>query len=119
VSSRGPGIVKRLQLREGVLREGLASVRRGEKFVAARPSVVLLEKLKSCAGLEAMRAEVRAADTMANFPCATSRSETCSNQRESILQRPFSSASPADANGDVKARKAGEKASDAMQNRVW
>jgi hypothetical protein len=70
-------------------------------------------------GLEAMRPDLKAAHKMGYSAYATSSSETCSNQRESILQVPFSSASVADVISDMLAGKAGEKASDATECRVF
>jgi hypothetical protein len=100
-------------------RVGLATHYRREKSLAARISMPLGKELGSCVGLEAMRPEVKTADWMGYSAYATLCTETCSNQRDSILQRPFSSTSLADAIGDVLARKAGEKASDAVERRVW
>src|ERR1700723_3487166 len=99
VSSPGPGIVKRLQLRARVLRDDLATHRQREKFLAARISIALPKEFKSWAGLETMQPEVKAADIMRYSTYATYRSETCSNQRDSTLQKAFSSASAADATG--------------------
>lgn len=50
---------------------------------------------------------------------ATSGDETCSNQRSSILQRPFSSTSLADMVRAVLAGNASEKTSDAKECRVF
>jgi hypothetical protein len=119
VSSPGPGIVKRLQLRARVLRDGLATHREREKFLAARISIAPPKEFKSWAGSGAMRPEVKAVDIMRYCTYATYRSETCSNQRDSTLQRTLSSASAADAIGDVLTRQAGEKASDGMECRAW
>jgi hypothetical protein len=76
-----------------MLRVGLATHCRREKSLAARLSMALGTALGSCVGLEAMRPEVRTADRTGYSAYATPGSETCSNQRDSILQRPFSSAS--------------------------
>jgi hypothetical protein len=119
VSSPGPGIVKRLQLRARVLRDGLATHRQRENFLAARISIALPKEFKSWAGPETMQPAVKAVDSMRYSTYATYRSETCSNQRDSTLQKPFSSASAADAIGDVLTRQAGEKASDGMECRAW
>jgi len=77
------------------------------------------ERVQELGGLETMQPEVKAADIMRYSTYATYRSETCSNQRGSTLQKPFSSASAADAIGDVLTRQAGEKASDGMECRAW
>jgi hypothetical protein len=100
-------------------RVGLATHFRREKSLAARISMVQRKASGSCVGLEAMRPEVQTADRTGYSAYATPGTETCSNQRDSILQGPFSSTSVADAIGDVPARKAGEKASDAIECRVW
>ena len=69
--------------------------------------------------LEAMRPNLKAAHKMGYSAYATSSSETCSNQRESILQIPFSSPAVADVTSADLAGKAGEKASDAIECRVF
>ena len=87
MSSPSPGIVKRLQLRARVLRDGLATHRQRENFLAARISIALPNEFKSWAGSETMQPAAKAVDSMRYSTYATYRSETCSNQRDSTLQR--------------------------------
>jgi two-component system cell cycle sensor histidine kinase/response regulator CckA len=65
--------------------------------------------------LQAIRPDVKAAYMTGYAEYATSGSETSSNQREWVLQKPFSSTSLADMIREVLAGKAGEKASDARE----
>jgi hypothetical protein len=76
-----------------MLRVGLATHCRREKSLAARLSLALRKELGSCVGLEAMRPEAKAVHAMGYSAYATPGTKTCSNQRDSILQSPFSSAS--------------------------
>jgi|SRR5580658_3169874 hypothetical protein len=90
------------------LRLGSATHFRREKPLAVRVSIALRTESENCVGLEAMRPGVTRADRMEYSAYATPGTESCSNQRDSILQGPFSSTSVADVIGDVLARKAGE-----------
>jgi hypothetical protein len=119
VSSPSTGIVKRLQLRAGDVTRWFGDALPAREVSGGTHFDAFGERVGSCVGLEAMRPEVKTADWMGYSAYATLCTETCSNQRDSILQRPFSSTSVADAIGDVLARKAGEKASDAVERRVW
>jgi hypothetical protein len=119
VSSRGPGIVKRLQLRADVMREGSATHCRREKPLGSRILLALWKELGGCVGLEAMRPEVKVARIMGYSAHATSRSEARSNQQRSTLQGPFSSASLANMIREVIAGMAAKKASDATECRAF
>ena len=68
--------------------------------------------------LKAIRPDMKAAYMTGYAEYATSGSETPSKQQESILQKPFSSASLADMIRAVLAGNAGEKTSDAKECRV-
>jgi CheY-like chemotaxis protein len=68
--------------------------------------------------LKAIRPDMKAAYMTGYAEYATSGSETASKQQESILQKPFSSASLADMIRAVLAGNAGEKTSDAKECRV-
>jgi signal transduction histidine kinase/ActR/RegA family two-component response regulator len=68
--------------------------------------------------LKGIRPDIRVAYMTGYAEYATSGSETSSNQRDSILQKPFSSTSLADMIRAVLAGKASEKASDAKECRV-
>jgi DNA-binding NtrC family response regulator len=68
--------------------------------------------------LKAIRPDMKAAYMTGYAEYATSRSETSSKQQDSILQKPFSSASLADMIRGVLAGNASEKASDAKECRV-
>jgi hypothetical protein len=112
-------IVKRLQLRVGVLRGEFGKDLRFDQRNGRRGTVLAAQallarrgELKSWVGADAMQLEVKARDTMGYAAYATSRSETCSNQQSSILHSPFSSASLADMTCEAIAGKAGEKVSD-------
>jgi signal transduction histidine kinase/CheY-like chemotaxis protein len=68
--------------------------------------------------LQAVRPDVRAAYMTGYAEYATSGNETSSKQQDSILQKPFSSASLADMIRAVLAGNASEKTSDAKECRV-
>jgi signal transduction histidine kinase/ActR/RegA family two-component response regulator len=68
--------------------------------------------------LQAIRPDMKAAYMTGYAEYATSGSETPSKQQESILQKPFSSASLTDMIRAVLAGNAGEKTSDAKECRV-
>jgi len=66
-----------------------------------------------------MRPDLKAAHKLGYSAYATSSNETCSNQLDSMLPIPFSSASVPDVISANLAGKAGEKASDATECRVF
>ena len=68
--------------------------------------------------LQVVRPDVKAAFMTGYAEYATSGSETSSNQRDWVLQKPFSSSSLADMIRSVLAGKAGENTSDTKERRV-